>query len=409
MPEFFEVLPPQEAYKKFESSFMPHLHSEKVPTQEALDRVLSEDILSPEDLPAFPRSTMDGFAVLAEDVYGASEGLPAYLVIVGEVAMGAKPDITLASGQAARIFTGGMVPPGANAVVMVENTQEMDESIEVLRPVAVEENVIQVGEDVRRGMTLLSQGHRLRPQDVGGLLALGITQIPVYQRPRVALISTGDEVVSPDQKPTGGQVRDINTYTCAALTLQAGGTPIALGIIPDDYDALRDACLQGMEQADIVIISAGSSVSTRDLTAQVINSVGEPGVVVHGVSIRPGKPTILGIAGDLPIVGLPGNPVSAMVLFGLFVSPTIRRLSGELSGPLERTVPAMLTHNIPSATGREDYVPVHLTEAEGEWLAEPIFGKSNLIFILVRADGTIRIPLDKGGIPAGETVEVLLF
>ena len=371
--------------------------------------MLSEDILSPEDLPAFPRSTMDGFAVLAEDVYGASEGLPAHLGIAGEVGMGAQPDLTLASGQTARIFTGGMVPPGANAVVMVENTQEMDSSIEVLRPVAVGENVIQVGEDIRQGMALLSQGHRLRPQDVGGLLALGITQVPVYRQPRVAIISTGDEVIAPGQKPAGGQIRDINTYTCAALTLRAGGIPITLGIIPDDYDALRNACLQGMEQADMVIISAGSSVSTRDLTAQVINSVGEPGVVVHGVSIRPGKPTILGIAGDMPIVGLPGNPASAMVLFGLFVSPTIRRLSGAPPAALERTVPARLTHNIPSAPGREDYVPVHLTEVDGGWLAEPIFGKSNLIFTLVRADGTVRVPLDKGGIPAGDTVEVLPF
>ncbi len=388
---------------------MPRLRTEEIPTADALDRVLAEDMVSPEALPAFPRSTMDGYAVLAEDVYGASEGLPAYLDVVGEVVMGAEPPFTLALGQAAIIFTGGMLPQGANAVVMVENTQKLGKGIEVLRPVAVGENVIQVGEDVLRGMPLFSKGHRLRPQDIGGLMALGIVRVPVYCKPRVAIISTGDEVVPPDWKAGGGKIRDINTYTCSTLTVRAGGIPIPMGIVPDDYDALLGACRRGMEQADVVIISAGSSVSTRDLTAQVINSLGEPGVLVHGIAIRPGKPTVLGVAKNIPVFGLPGNPVSAMVLFHLFVSPTIRRLSGDTSVSLARTVVARLTHNIASAPGREDYVQVRLKEEAGEILAEPIFGKSNLIFTLIRADGTVKVSLNKGGLSAGEMVEVHIF
>ncbi len=409
MPEFFEVLPPQQAYHKLESSYTPRLKTEEIPTAEALDRVLAVDILSPEDLPAFPRSTMDGYAVRAEDVYGASEGLPAYLEVVGEVIMGAEPAFALRSGQAALIFTGGMLPRGANAVVMVENTQVLGEGVEVLRPVAVGENVIQVGEDIRQGTAVLARGHSLQPQDIGGLMALGIISVPVYRKPRVAIISTGDEVVSPGQKPPAGKVRDINTYTCAALTARAGGIPLLMGIIPDDRAALEDACRQGMEQADIVIISAGSSVSTRDLTAQVINSLGKPGILVHGVAIRPGKPTVLGVVENVPIFGLPGNPVSAVVLFTLFVAPTIRRLSGAPAASSGRTLTARLTHSIASVAGREDYVPVRLLEKQGELLAEPIFGKSNLIFTLVRAEGTVCVPLDQGGISAGDMVEVLIF
>ncbi len=409
MTEFFEVLPPVEAYRKLESSYTPLLRKEEVSTSDALDRVLAEDILSPEDLPAFPRSAMDGYAVRAEDVYGASEGLPAYLEVVGEVTMGQEPSVAISSGRAVTIFTGGMLPKGANAVVMVENTQATGSGIEVLRPVAVGENVIQVGEDIRRGSGVLSKGHRLQPQDVGGLLALGVTRIAVYSRPRVAIISSGDEIVAPENEPPPGKIRDINTYTCATLTLRAGGVPIPLGIAADDYASLRDACVKGMAQADIVVISAGSSVSTRDLTAQVVNSLGKPGVLVHGVAIRPGKPTVLGVADGKPVFGLPGNPVSAMVLFGLFVTPTIARLSGAPTTTSNRIITAKLTHNIASAPGREDHVPVHLEEKEGEMLAEPIFGKSNLIFTLVCADGTVRVPLNKGGISAGEMVDVLLF
>jgi len=302
-----------------------------------------------------------------------------------------------------------MIPEGADAVVMVEHTQEVDPStIEVTRPVAPGENVVRGGEDVTRGERLLPKGHCLRPQDVGGLLGVGILTVSVVRRPRVVIIATGDEVVPPPVEPGPGQVRDINTYTIATLVLQAGGIPQPLGIVRDDYDALREAAESGITQGDALIISAGSSVSTRDMTAGVIGTLGRPGVLVHGVALKPGKPTILAVCGDKPVFGLPGNPVSTFVTFDLFVRPALYHLAG--SAPPERaTVRARLTKNVASAFGREDYVPVRLLEEGGEVLAEPVYGKSNLIYTLIKGHGLITIPLNVGGLSAGQTVEVRRF
>jgi molybdopterin molybdotransferase len=374
-----------------------------------LDRVLAEDVVSPSDLPDFARSTMDGFAVRAADTYGASEGLPAYLTLVGEVAMGQVPTCTVGPSQLARIATGGMMPGGADAVIMVELTQEVDPTtVEVLRPVAPGENVLRVGEDIARGAAVLPRGHALRPQDLGGLAALGVTELEVARRLRVVVISSGDEVVPPERQPAPGQVRDVNTSTLCALVRRAGHEPISFGIVPDDYAALETAARRAIEQADVVILSAGSSVSARDMTADVIGSLGEPGVLVHGVSLRPGKPTILAVAQDKPVFGLPGNPVSCMVTFDLFVGPALARLCGA-SQPPRRTVPARLTHNVPSAAGREDYVQVRLEPHEDGLSAVPVFGKSNLIYTLVRADGMVRVALDAGGLLEGDVVPVILF
>jgi molybdopterin molybdotransferase len=381
-----------------------------VPTAEALGRVLAEDLRSPSDLPSFPRSTMDGFAVRAADTYGASEALPAYLTVVGEVFMGRQPETRVSIAQAARIATGGMIPDGADAVVMVENTQEVDSTtIEVVRPVAPGENVIRIGEDVSAGAPLLARGQVLRPQDLGGLLALGIVEVEVARRLRVAILGSGDEVVAPDQEPGPGQIRDINSYTLAALVRRAGHQPLVLGIAPDVYAELESLARRALELAEVVIISAGSSVSTRDMTAEVIASLGQPGVLVHGVSLKPGKPTILAVADGRPVFGLPGNPVSCMVTFDLFVAPALYRLSGCADRPLSQTQAARLTRNLASAPGREDYIQVRLERRDGELWAEPVFGKSNLIYTLVRSDGLVKIDLDKGGLSAGELVEVRLF
>jgi len=240
------------------------------------------------------------------------------------------------------------------------------------------------------------------------LMALGITRVRVAARPRVAIVSTGDEVVSPDVTPAPGQVRDVNTYTVAGLVVRAGGAPLPQGIIRDDFDALLSAAQAGLDRADALVISAGSSVSTRDLTADVVNRLGPPGVLVHGVSVKPGKPTILGICRGKPVFGLPGNPVSAMVVTGLLVVPVLWRMQGA-SPPLVRRVRAQLTHNIASVPGREDYVQVRLVERAGQLEADPVFGKSNLIYTLVKADGMLRVPLDSNGLHAGEWVQVELF
>jgi len=408
MTEFFNVMPPTQALETLFRRWTVAIQSEMVPTAEALGRVTAGPVRSPISLPAFPRSTVDGYAVRAADTVGASEGLPAYLTIVGEVPMGQRATLTIGPGQAAIVHTGGMIPEGADAVVMVERTHRLDErTVEVLRAVAVGENVIQVGEDVQAGEEILPAGHRLRPQDVGGLLGVGITQVAVARRPVVAIIATGDEVVPPDQEPGPGQVRDINSYTAEAMVRRAGGIPRLMGIVPDDFEALLERAQQGLAQADLLVLSAGSSVSVRDMTSEVINRLGAPGVLVHGLSIRPGKPTILALCDGKPVFGLPGNPVSAMVAFELVVTPTLWRLQGT-TPPEKRRVRARLMRNLSSVAGREDYIQVRLMEREGQLWADPIFGKSNLIFTLVRADGVVRVPLDATGIPAGEEVEVVL-
>ncbi len=410
MTELFTVLTPPEAWRRLREHWQPQVVAERIPTQDGLDRVLAASLVAPHDLPTFPRATVDGYAVRAADTYGASASLPAYLTIVGEVAMGERADLPLGIGQAVVVHTGGMIPPGADAVVMVEHTQMIDEAnLEVYRPVAVGENVIQVGEDVRAGQMLLPAGHRLRPQDIGGLMALGLTQVEVARRPRVAILSQGDEVVPPAAEPGPGQVRDINSYTLAALTRRAGGDPLLRwGILPDRLEALQAAARAAHAQAEIVVFTAGSSVSVRDMTARVIGELGAPGILTHGVSVKPGKPTILAVCDGKPVFGLPGNPVSAMVIFQLFVVPAIALLLGT-EAPLERRIRARLARNIASQTGREDYVPVRLEQRGGEVWAEPVFGKSNLIYTLVRADGLVRIPLDSNGLSEGETVEVGLF
>ena len=409
MSEFFTVRTPAEAHGLLHQHFAATVRTEHIATAHALDRVLAQTISSPQDLPNFVRSTVDGYAVNAADTYGASPGLPAWLTVVGEVPMGQSSNIELQLGDAALVHTGGMLPPGATAVVMVENTQMVDaQSIEVLKPVAAGENLVQIGEDVRTGEPVLAPGRQIRPQDIGALLALGITEITVAQPPRVAILSTGDEVVPPAQTPQPGQVRDINSYTLAALTRRAGGEPILCGIAPDDRAALEEMARQALAQADMLVLSAGSSVSYRDMSVEIIDGLGQPGVLVHGVSVRPGKPTIVAVCNGKPVFGLPGNPVSAMVIFDLLVAPTIQQMLGALTAP-QKQVQARLARNVASATGREDYVQVRLEQRENELWAVPVFGKSNLIYTLVHAQGSIKIPLDAGGIYENEWVTVFLY
>jgi molybdopterin molybdotransferase len=413
MTELFTVHTPPAAWALLRSHFTPQPRTEYLPTAAALGRVLAAPLVAPHDLPEFPRSTMDGYAVLAADTYGASPGLPAFLNVVGEAAMGQAATQTLGGGEAILVHTGGMIPPGADAVVMIEQTQRVSANhIEVMAPVSAGQNVIQVGEDIRRGAPVLAAGRKLRAQDLGGLLALGITTAGVAARPRVGILSTGDEVVPPDQAVGPGQVRDINSYTLAALAQNAGGEAVTYGIIPDDRAALEAAAARAFAECDLLVFSAGSSVSYRDLTADVIGGLGAPGVLVHGVSIKPGKPTILAVCGGKPVFGLPGNPVSAMVIFEQFVTPAILALLGTVAPP-QQQVRARLARNLASDSGREDYIQVRLETRAGEqgdelWAA-PVLGKSNLIYTLVNAEGVIKIDLDSNGMKAGEWVTVTLY
>lgn len=410
MPELFHVLAPLDALAVFRRAVPVRATVETIPTAAALGRFLAADLRAPSSLPSFARSSMDGYAVRAADTYGATEGLPAVLAIAGEVPMGKAPAIAISQGQAALVHTGGPLALGADAVVMVEHTQLVDNTtIEIIRAVPPGENVIQVGEDIRQGDLVLSAGHRVRPQDIGGLTALGITSVAAAKRPRVAILSTGDEIVPPHAAPAPGQVRDVNSYTIAALIERAGGLPLLLGIVPDDPHALRRAAAAALAQCDMLVLSAGSSVSLRDITAGAISALGQPGILVHGVALHPGKPTILAAVDQTPVIGLPGNPVSAMIVFHLFCRPAIAWLSGCPDPPDSPPVQATLARNIASAPGREDFVPVRLEQRDGRLLADPIFGKSNLIYTLVRAQGIVRVPLDKSGLYAGEIVDVRLL
>jgi len=364
-------------------------------------------------LPAFARSAMDGYAVHACDTYGASDSSPAYLRLAGEVLMGTVARDPLASDAAIRVHTGAMIPPDADAVVIVEETNARGDEIEVLRAAAPGENVIDLGEDVRSGERVWEAGAVFRTQDLGALHALGITTVDVRRKPRVAILSTGDEVVPPRERPPLGSVRDVNAVTIATTVERAGGTAVYFGIHGDDEERLVRAAREALAECDMLVVSAGSSVSARDVTERALSRLGSPGVLVHGIAIRPGKPTILALCDGKPVVGLPGNPASAFVVAWRIVRPLVRVLLGlpvaTSEDGDERVVSALLTANLPSRPGREDYVPAKMARAaDGTFEVTPLFGKSNLIFTLVRADGLIHVPLDLAGITAGETVRVII-
>ena len=387
----------------------PIQDSEMLPVTLVPGRILAREMLSPIDLPAFNRSAMDGYAVKAADVFGATDSLPAYLRVVGQINMGEVPTMTLQSGEAAEIHTGAMLPEGSDAVVMVERTQAIGtDEIEVLAPVAPGENVIQRGEDIHATSEALAPGHRIRAQDVGGLLAVGIHEVPIVKKPRVAILSCGDELVEASENPELGQIRDINSHMLAVLCTEAGAEVLLLGIARDTHDSMLTMAQEGLANCDMLILSAGSSVSTRDLTFEIVQQLGKPGVLQHGLAVKPGKPTIVAVCDGKPVFGLPGNPVSAMLVARQVVIPTIYYLLGATTSP-QASVSARLSQNIASTTGREDSIPVRLHKTDGGYEAEPIFGKSNLIYTLLKADGLIQIPLNISGYPAGTQVDVILL
>lgn len=421
MPEFLTLLPPDEAREKLLAHLSPPtIDPESTDVSSALGRVTAADVFAPHPLPDFQRTTVDGYAVRAKDTFGATDSLPAYLNLIGEVPMGDSPSFELNAGQCALIHTGGMLPNGADAVVMVEYTQlivgaerrSAPTEIEIFKSVADGENVIRIGEDVAQNQLVIPKGTQIRPAEIGGLMALGFTSVNVARKPRVGLISTGDEVIDPSQAPRPGQVRDINSYTLGALVEKSGGVAVRYGIFGDSFQILKEAAAKALSECDAVIITAGSSASTRDMTADVIRQLGEPGVLVHGINTRPGKPTILGVCNNKAIIGLPGNPVSALVNGYLFVVPVIEKLLGASPKP-KASVQAKLTVNLPSQAGREDWWPVKLVVNDQRltsvYEAEPIFGKSNLIFTLAAADGLLKIHADATGLSAGELVEVFLI
>ena len=405
MKEFFQVLD-IDAVLALRERF-ERLDVEPVGLDRALGRILAVDITAPAPLPGFDRATMDGFAVRAASTYGASESSPAYLEVVGSVVMGKAPDFSVGPGQAACIATGGMLPAGADSVVMVEHTDNLDvNTIEVHRSVAPGQHMVAGDEDAAQGHLLLSRGSCLRPQEIGLLAAIGMQKVTVYCRPRVGIISTGDELVPCHETPAPGQIRDTNSHTLAALVRESGGEPRGYGIVDDRYEMLFDAFRHGLEENDMVLVSGGSSVGMRDLTLDALEALEESRVLFHGVSIRPGKPTILAQCGAKAFWGLPGHVASAMVVFLVLVRPFLHYIGGRR--PTEPIlIKARLSRNLASVQGRVDFVRVRLLDRDGERWAEPILGQSGLIRTMVAADGLVAIDMNSEGLDQGTWVDVM--
>jgi molybdopterin molybdotransferase len=408
---FFKVVTPIEALQMLLGA--APVGAETLNTIEARGRVLADDLYSKVDLPHFHRAAMDGYAVKAKDTFGASATLPAYIKVAGTVEMGKEAVEAVSNGAAMRISTGGMLPPGCDSVVMVEYTEDLGNGmVEIQRGVSPWQNVIQIGDDIRKGDLVFSRGRRLRAHDLGALTGIGVASLRVFKKPIVALISTGDEIVDVAAEPAPGQVRNINQHSLAGLIEEWGGALCDYGVVRDDQAALEAIMRHALQGADLLLLSGGSSVGARDITLEAILAMPEAKIHFHGISVSPGKPTIFASGCGKPILGLPGYPVSALVIFDLFAVPLLRKLSGEnvtSSAQPRKTTRAVLKTNVDSPSGREDYVRVGLEEIDGRLYATPLPNKSGAIFTLVKADGMVRIGLNQEGVEEGEEVEVILF
>jgi molybdopterin molybdotransferase len=384
--------------------------SEPVPILQCLGRRLARSVVAPEDVPGFMRSSVDGYAVRAGDTFGASDGAPAYFTVAGEILMGSLPLQGIAVGEAMRIPTGAMLPPGADAVVMVEHTEVLGQNeIEVYQPVGPGENVVYSDEDAAAGSEIFTANHLLRPQDMGYLAAMGLLELEVFVPLRVGIISTGDEIVPASVRPEPGRVRDVNSYALYGQVLQWGGDPVLYGLARDDPDLLSRKLGQACRECDMVIISGGSSVGIRDHTANIIERLGAPGIIWHGLAVRPGKPTLGALIGSKPVFGLPGHPAAALIACDLMVAPLLQYGGYSKAPGGAPRVGALLSRSLASAPGREEYFRVRLRRTGGTLWADPILGKSGLLKPMVEADGLIQIPLESEGIAAGSEIEVILF
>jgi molybdopterin molybdotransferase len=405
---FLEVITPIDAHQIIEDS-IDHLSLrsiEKIEVTQSLDRVTANEVLAPEDLPAFTRSVMDGYALKAEDAFGVSEDKPKSLKIIGSVEMGIKPEMEVKNGEAVKIPTGGMLPLGADGVIMVEDTDFKDDKVKIYNSISPGENIVERGSDVEAGQVVLAEGHKLRSQDIGALAGLGIEEIDVYEKPKVGIISTGDELLPLGEELEPGEIRDINSYSLSSLVSESGGTSISSEIIEDNAESLKSAIERMAPRVDFLLISGGSSVGTKDLTYEVVDELSSEGVLIHGIAVKPGKPTIFAKIDDVAVYGLPGHPVSAMIVFKKFVAPYLKKRIGVNDIP--HKIIAEFDQNVSSAPGREDYLRVKLEKREEGFIAKPVRGESSLIMTMVEADGLVKIPLFKEGL-SKEEVEVELF
>ena len=403
--ELFNVVSVKEAKEIIESSFAYALGSEKINILQSVGRVCFQDIKAECNIPEFKRSTVDGFAVSSRDVFGASEGMPSLLELKGEVFMGEVPPSDIVLGDCLYVPTGGMLPQCADSMVMVEYSDKLDENtVLIYSPVAMGDNVIQVGEDIKTQDIVIKRGDKLRPYEIGVLSSIGISEVAVYKRPRVAIISTGDEVVPCTAKPALGEVRDINTNLLMSLLLEDGIEPVSYGIIKDDYELLKCTVDKAFDQCDLVLISGGSSVGKKDQTLKVIASYADGEVLVHGIAVKPGKPTIIGKHKEKIIFGLPGHPLACSIIYKILVKKYIYNLMSHDERVYGTS--AIMSINYHKAKGREEYLPVALEEIDNKVIAKPVFGKSGLISVFSKAWGYIKIDKNIEGLKEGQIVEV---
>lgn len=399
----------EQVYGKMDNYFQDlKLNIELINIEEAMGRTASEDIASEVNIPDFNRSTVDGYAIKSADTFGVNESIPAFLELIGSVEMGSATDIIIKSGKAVYVPTGGMIPEGADGMIMIEYIEEMDDhTIAAYSPIAPGENIIKIGDDVLKGEKLISKGKVVRPQDIGTLAAAGVRQIKVFEKPRIAVISTGDEIVDPFGSKKLGQVRDINTYTLSAMAEELGAKVTVKQVISDEYELLEKAVEAALVDNHIVLVSGGSSVGNKDVTAKVIAAMGEPGVFVHGIAIKPGKPTIVGKAKGKALFGLPGHPVSALIVFKVLIEHLIEKLMSRENQKLHLI--AECASNVHSSPGKETFQMVELESTPNGYLAVPLHGKSGAISLVSRSRGFIRISNNKEGLSKGEIVKVELL
>jgi len=403
--KFFNVVSEEEALRIIEgvgNDFV--LEKEKVSLHNAVDRVLAEDIISELDVPAFNRSTVDGYALMAKDSHGATTAIPALLDVIGTIEMGQVVKEGISDLQTMYVPTGGMLPQGADSVVMIEDTEVLDEqSVAAYKAVTAGDNVIHKGDDIRKGLVALAKGRQLSPVDIGVLAALGVSEVAVYRKMRVTILSTGDEIVPVTGEADLGQIYDINGNVLNLLCKKLEMEIVGQAIVKDDYQALYDAVKTGTDSSDLVILSGGSSVGTRDYTYDVIDNLDNSKIYLKGVAVKPGKPTILGNGNDRIIFGLPGHPVSSIMIFRLFVQPLIHKITG--TSTVKRPFSGILTENVHGAPGRATYQMVTIEEKDDKVLVKPVYGRSGMITMLANAEGYIRIPRSSEGLEAGTFVE----
>lgn len=383
------------------------LKNETINISHGLGRVLSADIVSTMDVPHFDRSVVDGYAVKLTDVQGASNAIPGFLRIVGEVQMGKETIESLHQGETFYVPTGGMVPAGTEAMIMIEYTEKLGEKdLAIYTNAGANENMMRIGDDIRNGELVFSRGHLLRPQDIGVLSALGYQHIEVYKRPRLSIISTGDEIIRPGTTPKPGEVIDINTPALAAVAKRLGAEVISTGYARDDREEIRSAVENGIENGDMVILSGGSSMGEKDYTVQVIDGLGQ--VLLHGLAVKPGKPTILGTVSQKPVIGLPGQPAAAIMVLMIVLQEFMKLYYGQDVFKYQ-TVQGMLMENVHAAPGRRTFQTVSISKTENGIEVRPSHGKSGMITLLSYSDGYIEITENEEGKNTGDLVEVTLF